>query len=312
MCTGVKINYPGGHVVGRTMDLEAPVDYNILYLPKGYPVAENLLGGYHHSQYKMLGVGFRNMDPLKDGVNEHGLIGITNDFGGFGLYDNKVDESKTNVSAFYFMNYILGNCQNIDEVLEVIPSIHLSSHDINGTKVITPIFHFMFTDAEGKCIVIEPFKKSLKVYENPYGIMTNAPKFSSHARLLETTFDRKNLDKFNGAKDLPGGYDPKSRFLKAYYLAQQTLDNRNSKNAFGNLYRVLSAVALPKGFIPNQKYHSYTYTVYLSAYDSQSKRLTIQVAESQTVFSFTFDNIKDLNERQVIYIPQTFTFQKIE
>ncbi|MGX7108022.1 linear amide C-N hydrolase [Facklamia miroungae] len=312
MCTGIKINYPGGHVLGRTMDLEAPVDYNILYLPKDYPVAENLLGGYHHSQYKMLGVGFRNMDPLKDGVNEHGLIGITNDFGGFGLYDDQVDQSKTNVSAFYFMNYILANCRDIDEVLKILPTIHISSRDLKGNKVITPIFHFMFSDSKQNCIVVEPNKKKLKVYQNPYGIMTNAPKFSSHVKLLETTFDKENLDRFNGAKNLPGGYDPKSRFLKAYYLAQQTLDNHNSNSAFGNLYRVLSAVALPKGFIPNQKYHSYTYTVYLSAYDSQSKRLTIQAAENPMVYSMSFDDIQNQSARQVIYISQQFSYQNIK
>ncbi|MGF3142555.1 linear amide C-N hydrolase [Facklamia sp. P13064] len=312
MCTGIKINYPGGHVAGRTMDLEAPVDYNILYLPKGYPVAENLLGGFHHSQYKMLGVGFRNMDPLKDGVNEHGLIGITNDFGGFGLYDNQVDKKKNNVSAFYFMNYILGNCRNVDEVLAILPTVHISSHDMNGNKVITPIFHFMFSDSQQNCIVVEPEKKKLKVYQNPYGVMTNAPKFPSHQKLLQTTFNQENLNQFNAAKDLPGGYDPKSRFLKAYYLAQQTLDNHDSQSAFGNLYRVLSSVALPKGFIPNKKYHSYTHTVYLSAYDSPSRRLTIQSAQNQMVYSIVFDDIEDLNQRQAIFLPAGFTYQTLK
>lgn len=311
MCTAIKINYPQGLVMGRTMDLEAPVDYNVIYFPHQYPIADNLLGGTFPAKYRMLGVGFRNMDPLKDGVNEHGLIGVTNDFGGFGLYSDQVDPEKTNVSAFHFMNYVLANYRNVSELLEDLPNLHISSHDHQGKKVITPLFHYMFADQNQRCIVIEPDRKQLKVYENPYGIMTNPPKFSSHIKLLQETFDLNNLAAFNGAKHLPGGHDPKSRFLKAYYMSQMSLENETADKAMGNLYRILSAVSLPKGFIPNQKYQSYTYSVYLSAYDSVAKRLTIQAAESPMVYSISLDEIPHPDQRQAIYITKDFKYHSL-
>ena len=82
MCTGIKINYNDGCVMGRTMDYEIPLSYNAIYLPKNYNFCNDLMGNPLYSKYKTLGMCFRNHDPLKDGVNEHGLIGITNDFSG--------------------------------------------------------------------------------------------------------------------------------------------------------------------------------------------------------------------------------------
>lgn len=297
--------------MGRTMDLEAPVDYNIIYLPQAYPIADNLLGGHFESTYKIMGVGFKNCDPLKDGINEHGLIGITNDFGGFNLYHSKVDPDKTNLSSYHLMNYLLGNCRNVAEVLDLLPSLHIATHNALGEKVISPIFHFMFSDGDQNCIVIEPHKGQLKVYPNPYQVMTNAPAFPSHERHLLKIMDPSHLEGFNGAKDLPGAYDPKSRFVKAYYLSQLSIDNSSADKAMANLLNVLSSVSLPKGFIPNQKYHSYTYTLYQSAYDTWTKQLLIRVAENPMPYTLSFEAITDPDQRQAFYIPSTLGTQAI-
>ncbi len=80
MCTGIKIDYKDGCVIGRTMDYEVPVKYNVLYLPRNYNYCNDLMGKPLYSKYKSIGVCFENWDPLKDGVNEHGLAGITNTF----------------------------------------------------------------------------------------------------------------------------------------------------------------------------------------------------------------------------------------
>ena len=46
--------------------------------------------------------------------------------------------------------------------------------------------------------------------------MTNSPRFESHVRRLNQILDLDNLEGFNSAKDLPGGYDPISRFKKHF------------------------------------------------------------------------------------------------
>ncbi|MBG9986167.1 linear amide C-N hydrolase [Facklamia sp. DSM 111018] len=311
MCTGIKMDYPESCVLGRTMDIEAPVDYNVIYQPRNYPCADNLLGGKHLSRYQIMGVGFRNQDPLKDGINEHGLIGVTNDFGGFNLFASQADPDKTNLSSYHFMNYVLANFRSVEELLEALPQLHLSSHDSQGNKVIAPDFHFMFADSSQRCVVIEPYQQTLKVYANPYNVMTNSPKFPSHEKYLLDLFDLQNLDDFNGAKALPGGYDPKSRFVKAFYQSQNSLVPEDSQTALGYLFRVLSAVALPQGFIKNQKFHSITFTQYISAYDGQDKSLYIQAVDNPIVYRLAFEDIDDLTKRQSFYLEENFMSQNL-
>ena len=308
MCTSIKMDYPGGSVLGRTMDLERPGPYNILYQPPQAKCADNLLGGTFSGKYRNLGVGFRNLFPLKDGINDQGLMGVANDYGGFGLFPKEVDPNKINVSSYHFLTYLLANYASVDEVIEALPHLHLPSRDFRGDKVITPDFHFMLADANQRCIIIEPEKKGLRYYENPYQVMTNAPRYPSQERHLKQVIDSlEDLDAFNGAKDLPGGYDPKDRFVKAFYLSQNSLEASDGQEALGYLYRCLSAVALPKGFIKNQRFDSITFTQYISGYDSQSRSLTLQAADNPTVYRVSFEDIPDPHQAQSLYIPESFT-----
>ena len=138
--------------------------------------------------------------------------------------------------------------------------------------------------------------------------MTNAPRYSSQERYLKQVIDSlEDLDAFNGAKDLPGGYDPKDRFVKAFYLSQNSLEASDGQEALGYLYRCLSAVAFPKGFIKNQRFNSITFTQYISGYDSQSRSLTLQAADNPTVYRVSFEDITDPDQAQSLYIPESFT-----
>ncbi len=115
MCTGIKVNYDNGCVMGRTMDFEVPVQFNAQYLPRDYNLCDDLMGNPLYTKYKTLGMCFENRIPLKDGVNEHGLIGITNTFTGFNLYDSKVNFHKKNIFSLHYMTYALSNYKSIED-----------------------------------------------------------------------------------------------------------------------------------------------------------------------------------------------------
>src|SRR5690554_5348953 len=211
MCTGIKIDYDDGCVLGRTMDYESPMNYNVLYFPRNYNYGMDLMGRPLYSKYRMLGVCFHNRDPLKDGVNEHGLVGITNDFKGFNLYNQKTNPERINVSSLDYFNYALANYKSVQDLVDDLPNIHMATHNHLEEKVISPDFHFMFSDSTKRCVVIEPKGGELAWYDNPYHVMTNSPGFKSHVRRLNDHMDMENLEDFNSSKDLPGGYDPVSR-----------------------------------------------------------------------------------------------------
>lgn len=312
MCTGIKIDYNDGCVLGRTMDYEVPLKYSAVYFPREYNYSKDLLNKPLYSKYRSLGIRFEDYDPLKDAVNEHGLVGITNEFTGFNLYANKVDKDKKNISSLDYMNYALMNYKSVDELLEDLPNIHISKRDIDGESVITPDFHFMFTDPSKKSIVVEPKKGKLIAYENPYDVMTNSPAFPSHVRRLEKFFDLDNLEDFNAPKDLPGGYDPSSRFIKAFFLTKMNAKSHNYKEALANAYSIMSAVSMPNGFVRNVKYNHTTYTRYICAYDTKEKILTVKTHSNPTVYQLGFEDISDLDKKEVFFIETEFSVDKLK
>nr|WP_300006245.1 linear amide C-N hydrolase [Tissierella sp.] len=311
MCTGIKIDYDRGSVIGRTMDFEVPVTYNALYFPRGYNFCDDLMGKPLHSKYKALGVCFANKDPLKDGVNEYGLAGITNTFTGFNLYDDKVKEGKINISSLDYFNYCLTHYKSVEELIEDIPNIHFSSRDHRGNKVITPDFHFMFSDSTKRCIVVEPKKGEIVYYENPYNVMTNSPRFDSHVKRLHKYYDMEKLEDFNSSKDLPGGYDPFSRFIKSFYLVKRNKGSENSKEAFSHFYNIMNSMVMPEGFVQNKKYQETTFTRYTCGYDTHKKLLTVKSHTNPTVYEIGFDDIKDETKRQEFIINEEFTSEKL-
>ena len=310
MCTGVKINYEDGCVMGRTMDYEVDLSYNAIYLPKNYNFCNDLMENPLYSKYKSIGMCFENRDSLKDGVNEHGLIGITNEFSGFNLYDNKVKSKKINISSLHYLTYVLSNYKSVEELIEDLPNIHISTKDYNGINVISPDFHYMFADSTKRCIIIEPKGGELICYENPYEVMTNSPGFESQVRRLNKLIDLDNLNGFNSAKNLPGGYDPISRFIKAFYITKMNVKSNSSCEALSHSYNILAAMTITNGFVINQKYNQATYTRYISAYDSKDKILTVKSNINPMVYQLGFDDIEDKDKRQEFFLDPGFVVGK--
>jgi len=311
MCTGIKINYEDGCVLARTMDYEIPLKYNVIYLPKNYKYCSDLTDRPLYSKFRNLGLCFENRDSLKDGINEHGLMGITNDFSGFNLYDNKVEAEKINISSLYYLNYALSSYRSVKELIEDLPNIHISSRNHRGQKVLSPDFHYMFTDSTKFCIVIEPKRGKLIYHENPYDVMTNSPAFESHVKRLKKLIDIDNIEGFNSAKELPGGYDPVSRFIKAFYLTRMSIKPKNYKEALSFSYNILNAMTLPDGFIQNKQYNYSTYTRYISAYDSKHKLLTVKSNTNPAVYQLGFKDIENKDQRQEFFIEKDFIMEKL-
>jgi len=311
MCTGIKINYEDGCVMGRTMDYEVPLNYNVLYLPKNYNFCNDLMGNPLYSKYKTIGMCFENRDPLKDGVNEHGLIGITNDFSGFNLYSKEVKSEKTNISSLFYLTYALANYKTVEELVEDLPNIHISIKNHKGDNVLSPDFHFMFADSTKRCVVIEPKRTKLICYENPYDVMTNSPSFESHVKRLNQLLDLENFNEFNAAKNLPGGYDPISRFIKSFYLTKMNVKSNSSKEALSNSFNILAAMTLPNGFIRNKKYNHTTFTRYISSYDSKDKLLTVKSSTNPNVYQLGFEDIEDRDNRQAFFLDLNFVANKL-
>lgn len=141
--------------------------------------------------------------------------------------------------------------------------------------------------------------------------MTNSPHFESHVRRLNKLLDLENLEDFNSAKNLPGGYDPCSRFIKAFYLTKMNVATNTSNEAFSHFYNIMSAMTMPQGFVTNDKYDEVTYTRYICGYDTGKKLLTVKPHTNPTVYQIGFDDIENQEERQSIFLEGSFSPQNL-
>lgn len=117
--------------------------------------------------------------------------------------------------------------------------------------------------------------------------------------------DLDQLRAFNGARDLPGAYDPKSRFVKAYYQSRLTPEIKTHQEAMAYLFQSLQAISLPRGFIANDRYQDYTFTQYIVAYDSYDQQLLLRTDTNPSLYHLTFDQL-DLSQGRVLLSVPTF------
>lgn len=293
MCTTIKVKSDEGYVLARTMDFEHPLEYNGVYHPRDTYLFKDLMGNPINSTYKYMGMVFYDTRPIKDGVNEWGLAGSTNYFHAMDPHSHELKEGKVNLSSLYYMNYALTKYRNVEELVEDLANIHISDRNKDGEKIICPEFHHMFVDREGRCVVVEPKDKEYHAYDNPYGVMTNSPSFPSHVRSLKKMIDLDNLDDFNGSKDLPGGFDPKSRFIKAYFFKEQEVAAKNQREGLASAYNILDAMSLPKGFIFSKADDYYIYTRYIAAYDTKNPMLTVKAFSNPRIYALDFDQVDE-------------------
>ena len=170
----------------------------------------------------------------------------------------------------------------------------------------------MFADSTKKCTAIEPKRGELIYYENPYDVMTNSPGFKSHVKRLNQFLDIDNLEEFNSAKNLPGGYDPVSRFIKAFYLTKMSIEPNSYKEALSYSYNIMAAMIMPNGFVRNKKYNHTTYTRYICSYDSKHKLLTVKSNTNPTVYQLGFEDIEDKDKRQAFFLDTDFVVEKLK
>ena len=123
--------------------------------------------------------------------------------------------------------------------------------------------------------------------------------------------DIENLEDFNSPKDLPGGYDPVSRFIKAFYLTRMNIKSSNYKEALANCYNILSAMVMPDGFVRNKRYNHNTCTRYICSYDTKHRLLTVKSNTNPMVYQLGFEDIIEEDKRQAFFLDLEFTTEKL-
>ena len=270
MCTAICYRSNASYF-GRNLDLDRGYGEGVVITPRNYKIkmcCEKPIT----SHYAMIGMATVVKDyPLYyEATNEKGLSMAGLNFPENAVYDSFA-EGKDNVAPFELIPWILAQCACIGEAKVLLEKINLVNINFSEHLSLSPL-HWMISDQ--KCsIVAEPLKDGLKIYDDPFEVLTNNPPFeyhytnvsnymglsTGHATLqFKKRIPMKNYSLGMGALGLPGDYSSASRFVRALFVKENSVPEHNEKTNVNQFFHILNSVAMPKGCVRSADGFEYT------------------------------------------------------
>lgn len=255
----------GSIIWGRSMEFNTPLNSHVIVVPRGYryqgttPDGNN--GAMWKTKYGMIGMNVFDEPYLCEGMNEKGLVAGHFMFREFAQYSPyRPDQHAKSLASWEFVTWVLSQFDSVDALIQNIATIQIVPVFETYMQAEQPL-HFFVADVTGHAVVIEPINGSLKVFENPLGIMTNAPSFdwqmtNVHAAITpitpESTIVWQGMSipihtEGNGLKGLPGDMSPSSRFLQLAFAQATITQPKTSSEAIVAAIRALNRFFISEG-----------------------------------------------------------------
>jgi choloylglycine hydrolase len=300
-CTAVDIVASDGSVVaGRTMEWAFDMQWTLVSLPKGTPLAMTATPALKlptvtvTSKYSVVGVkpGVIPGDTLLEGQNAAGLGMSGNFLPGFTQYQTVTSQDKGYVSILGFGAWALGQFATVAELRQALPTIKVWADDTLQSGPTPPTVHFTFTDRSGAGIVVEFVDGQQRIFDNVARVLTNAPTYDWHLTnirnyvnlsTLATTSVRVGeadvtaIGQGGGLVGIPGDYTPPSRFVRAAFLRHYSTKPKNADEATQLVGHILNTVDIPLGIAQSKAGNELVsdYTQWVAIKDLTGNRLLI-------------------------------------
>ncbi len=265
MCTCISYTN-GAFYFGRNLDLDSDFGQSVVITPRQYPITFKQMPPFKE-HYAMIGMAsvMAGYPMYAEAVNEKGLGMAGLNFPGNAFYPTGGNRRYT-VTPYELIPWILGQCDTVDTAKRL-----LEAADVVGIPFTKDVplasLHFMLSD--GTCsLVVEPTAEGLKLYDNPFGVLTNNPPFPFHqmnvSQYLNLTSaeptnqfgERLSLTSFGvgfGSIGLPGDASPASRFVRAAFLRANAKAIQNEQASVAQFFHMLANVAMVRGMVQNKK-----------------------------------------------------------
>ena len=219
-----------------------------------------------------------------------------------------------NVAPFEFIPWVLGQCSNVDEAVELISQINILNVNFSGEYPLAPL-HWMISDRNNS-ITVEPVSQGLEIYDNPYGVLTNNPKFDYHSTNLINYMgvtreppvnkysDKLKLEPYSlgmGSIGLPGDMSSASRFIRAVFTKMNSVCQDGETESVAQFFHILGAVEQPKG-CTSVGGGEYEYTIY-SCCCNTDKGVYYYTTYNNRGITAVDMHKEDLNSNRVIMFP---------
>lgn len=226
-------------VTARSMDLYTSDQPQLVVLPRG--MNHDGMAGNNSikwvSRYGSVVVTAFHTNAVSDGMNEAGL-------GAHLLYLHETqygqrDLNKPGLANVLWIQYLLDNCKNVNEVVEASKKFQLVSIKVHGRE--WPL-HVAVEDASGDSAVIEYIHGKMVIHHGPqYRVMTNEPAYDIQLANL------KKYKLFGGDLAMPGDVDPMSRFVRASSYLKTLPQPKDARETNAGVLSVIRAVMVPFG-----------------------------------------------------------------
>ena len=298
----------GTRVTSRSMEFGVDLKPNWTVIPRGRefvsPAPEGRRGVTWKTRHGTVAAfNFGDNTMAIDGMNEKGLVVS-------GLwYENDMkwpDLAASGdapvLSNALLITWLLGNCETTAEVTKAVKSIPIYAQKIPQMGGMAPPLHFAAQDAAGGSIVIEWDNGKLNIYDNPLGIMTNAPNFPYMMTTLRNyvglNAEQWTGTRYNGIKlaptghgagmfGLPGDITPPSRFVRLAVLRQFADPAPDAAAAVKLARHLMNSVYITRGTIVDRnaagEVTASESTQWTAYYDLTNRVLYFQTYDNSTL-----------------------------
>lgn len=334
-CTGIRLKTEDNNIIyGRTMEFGEPLHSKIMYVPKGFGFQGSAESGKNNGmtwtvKYPFVGASAYDLPFTIDGVNSQGLaVGIFY----FPSYAKYASPSKSqrekSIGPWQLPTYLLSQYSTVEEVKKALSTIDVVS--IGFKKEMPPLeLHYVVHDASGKSLVIEYIDGKLVTYDNPLGVISNAPSFDWHMTNLATydnlhpnntlskTVDGitlKSVGQGSGMMGLPGDFTPPSRFVRAALFTQYHVPAKSGSEGIFNAFHILNQFDIPKGSVRGKdalNNESMAYTQWTSAANLKDKKYYYHTYTQRNVGMIDLMKM-DSNTKEIQFFPMDKTVHPVD
>ncbi len=259
MCTAI-FDQNAPYLFGRTLDLERSYGESVTITPRAFPLSF-LHGEPLPTHHALLGCAHvQDGIPLYyDAINEWGLSMAALSFPTHSVY-HPSREGAYNLASFEVIPWLLGQCRNLEEARGLLPKINVTKDFFSSALPTTPL-HWLIADATG-ALTLESVEDGVRVYENPFGVLTNAPDFPYHASHVSSYLYASSTPPQNriapriplsaysrgmGGMGLPGDLSSPTRFVRALFAKEHTEAGQTLRESVSRFFHVMDFVSQPRG-----------------------------------------------------------------
>lgn len=271
MCTAVHITCEHG-LFGRTLDVTHGYNEQIVIAPRKMPFSfSNGQTNDHH--FAMVGMAYlTEKGPLYfDAMNEHGLCMAGLRFPKTAYADPQGTERE--IAPYELIARVLSCCQTVDDAVELINKSRIVRRSYSSALPVAPL-HWLIADRH-RSVTVECVDGQTILYDNPFGVLANAPHFSTMADLIPhychlspdmTGSSQQPPYSYGvGAVGLPGDLTSMSRFVRVQFFKRYA--RWDEPRPIGQFFHLMDTVKQMKGVTRTDEGDEYTR--YTSCCDQQ-------------------------------------------